>query len=130
MIMEKIEIRQKKELGQIFTPSIVSSLMAKLLLASNPKTVLDPAVGAGALLKAVFAIDNTVPVTGFDIDSEWIENLHKSGFNVAVKDFFDYTDQVDGIILNPPYIRQEKLNGEYGFSLNKQKLSDKTLIFN
>lgn len=128
--MEKMEIRIKDELGQIFTPSIISKLMAKLLLVSNPKNVLDPAVGAGALLKAVSDIDEGIPQMGFDIDSDWIEKLSSSGFKVLIKNFFDYEDQVDGIIMNPPYIRQEKLIENNNFGLDKQKLRDKLSDFN
>lgn len=127
--MEKVEIRQKEELGQIFTPPIIAKLMAELLLMSNPKNILDPAVGSGALLMAVSDIDPERLLSGFDIDSEWIEDLRSSNFNVVVKDFFDYTEKTEGIIMNPPYIRQEKLIENEIFSIDKKRLSDQLSKF-
>jgi hypothetical protein len=115
---------KKSDLGQIFTPPDIASLMAKLLIQFNPHKIVDPAVGEGALLKAVKTYSNS-EILGYDIDKEWVLKLKNEGFNVKVKDFFDSTSTYDGIIMNPPYIRQEKLNNRNFPYLNKDVISRK-----
>lgn len=123
--MKRAQIRRKDELGQVFTPTNIASLMAKLLLGYEPQKVIDPSVGSGALLKAVTKVDNHQEILGLDIDPEWIAFLKEDGYNVELKDFFDFSEKVNGIIMNPPYIRHEKLSDKKNTSLNKEVLLSK-----
>lgn len=133
-----IEIKRKEKLGQIFTPSLTAKLMAKLLLTKRRKKILDPAVGSGNLLKAVMNEDYKGEYLGLDIDGEWISYLKEQGIEAIQKDFFDYTDTVDAIIMNPPYIRQEllalsdasnKSKQEISFLLGNPKISQKANLY-
>lgn len=123
--MNSSKIRRKSELGQVFTPPYVAELMAKLLTDFEPKKVLDPAVGEGALLTAVDSYCKVDELIGYDIDNEWIRKLREEGLNVEIKDFFDSCEKYDGIIMNPPYIRQEKLNNPSVEFLNKEVILKK-----
>ncbi|MGO4940965.1 HsdM family class I SAM-dependent methyltransferase [Fundicoccus sp. Sow4_D5] len=123
--MNKVEILKKEELGQVFTPKNVALLMAQLLMKYKPKTVLDPAVGSGVLLEAIRKVSSTVEITGYDIDGEWVEYLKNKGINAFKSDFFDEDLEFDGIIMNPPFIRQEKLVDLSKEYLNKEIINKK-----
>ena len=107
---------ERQQLGQFFTPEPLADYLAKLVLAGKPRTVLDPAVGGGRLLRA---LPRTVQRFGLDIDGVAIDLARKSlpaGVELAQGDFLDAgawplsQASFDAIIANPPYIRHHRLN--------------------
>jgi len=123
--MESSKNNKDKNIGQVFTPSNIAELMAKLLVKFEPEKILDPSVGKGALIKAVDSIYQPKQLIGYDIEQEFISDLKKEKYNVRNIDFFDTDHKYDGIIMNPPYVRQEKLNNDDIDFLNKNVISKK-----
>jgi adenine-specific DNA-methyltransferase len=109
---------ERQRLGQFFTPEPLAKYLTKLLMRSDPKTVLDPAVGGGQLLRA---LPKSVRRFGIDVDPVALD-LAKSSLpadvELAESDFLDESSwpfaeaEFDGIIANPPYIRHHKLSPE------------------
>lgn len=96
----------KQNLGQIFTPQTIVNKMIALI--QNNGTILEPSCGDGIFLKAL------PTAIGIEID----KNVAPT--NALIMDFFDWTETVDTIIGNPPYVRyQDILNS------TKKKLSSK-----
>ena len=111
----------KKELGQVFTPSNISRLMALFFQGRTYDEILDPAAGSGSLLEACMdLIDRETKLSAVEIDEDLIDILIDKGFDTSYMNFFDFDRRVDGIIMNPPYIRQELLTSEN----NKDILED------
>ncbi len=100
---------KKKELGQFFTEQNIADFMAKLVVTENTKTVLDPCVGPGILLKCINERKyNDIKYTAFEIDNEMISIFRsKNKFEVDLFEC-DYLmsnidQKFDSIICNPPY---------------------------
>jgi len=131
--------------GVHYTPDHLCDFMAKLAIdrastVSGPLSVLDPACGDGALLRAIGRIGDTLKMhtrlIGVDIDAGAIEKAREclSGFKnatieVSLGDYlkggygqatiFDDRDSAgkqkkyDVIISNPPYVRTQNI-GDVG----------------
>lgn len=118
----------KKELGQVFTPSNIAELMASFFQDRTYREILDPAAGTGALLDACHNIlSGRKKLKAVEIDNDLIEELSNKRFDVLCMNFFDYKQKVDGIIMNPPYIRQELLTSENSKSNLLEKLEFKNI---
>lgn len=109
------------ELGQIFTPPDVAHFMVKLLVGELEEgaTILDPCIGGNIFLDTLSSITSNFEFEGVEIDSELlVENIRKSykgsQKNLFEGDFFElpYEKKFDFAILNPPYIRQEKISNK------------------
>ncbi|XYU16287.1 HsdM family class I SAM-dependent methyltransferase [Bacillus pumilus] len=113
-------------LGQVFTPEDVAELMVSMALESNPKTILDPCFGEGVFLKVLNRKikDASIKNIGIEIDPELYKGIREklSSFNLYNGDFFDFDKEVECIIMNPPYIRQELLKKEMPKFLNKKEI--------
>ena len=76
----------------IFTPDDISQLMASKLaeLVASPRTLLEPSVGTGNLLKYIpFDLYNTIDV--FDIKAEYMESIaSRPNLNKRTTDFLKY----------------------------------------
>lgn len=110
-------------LGQVFTPQSVAKKMGELLFESRPNTplkILDPAVGPGTFPLALWEEDllnATDKISAFDIDPLMVASTQKAtqSLNIPLTVLKrDYAlsflrEKFDGIILNPPYVRQEWL---------------------
>jgi len=86
-----------KNLGQVFTPEKIVSLMFGL--SKNNGDILEPSAGDGAF--SHYIIDNSDRnLTSIEIDSD----NYQDGF--MIMDFFDYPTEhkFDTIIGNPPYV--------------------------
>ena len=94
---------KKEQLGQYFTPSFIVDEMISLI--ENEGIILEPSAGDGAFLNKLDAI-------GIEIDKD-VAPPH-----CLIMDFFDYTDFVDTIIGNPPYVKFQDI-----LSSTKSKLS-------
>ena len=120
------------DLGQVFTKSIVAKYMVSMFDLPAYARIMEPCIGDGAFIKA---LNNKkfVNVVGCEIDKRYVEkcNMEYPNFHIFEKDFLQYFDseKFDGIIMNPPYIRQEKINdlAEYGITKNRLQ---KQKIFN
>ena len=94
------------ELGQIFTPKLISDMMVNWVIGNKPKTILDPAVGNGVFFESILE-KYSCNLIGFDIDPLMIEQTRqfhpKKLFN---EDFLKNKKNisVDSIVCNPPYV--------------------------
>ncbi|MGB2754686.1 MAG: N-6 DNA methylase [Phycisphaerae bacterium] len=113
-------------LGQVFTPDSIADRMASMLLHALPgrcRRFLDPAVGPATFLKALGrqkALTSDDVLVAFDIDEEMVRATRACAIagRLAVKvTHGDYLESecpepYDGVILNPPYVRQEWIDSK------------------
>lgn len=127
-VTPEAELTQRKtredryRLGQYFTPEPVANFMATHIIGDGAKSVLDPAVGGGVLLRA---IGDGAKRYGIDIDDDAVglarASMEPSRLPVEVEqgDFLDRdrwpfsAETFDAIIANPPYIRHHNLSAEH-----------------
>jgi adenine-specific DNA-methyltransferase len=117
--LERLISREDRyRIGQFFTPPAIAEFMAEWVREIEPRTVLDPGVGGGVLLRAVGEGPKRY---GMDIDAEAIRLSGKSlagEAELAVGDFLDpaawpfSATSFEAIISNPPYIRHHNLSEE------------------
>lgn len=106
------------ELGQVFTSKKVAKLMADLFkphLKENNQ-VMDPCIGQNIFLNEFTKLECNNELTGIEIDDvvitkDIIEFFEKDNRNFISGDFFDFdlSNKFDFIIMNPPYVRQERI---------------------
>lgn len=136
-MLKQVDLRQFFEerkdikhqlLGQVSTPSHIADLMVEIALSVNPKKILDPCFGKGvfieSLIKKGYPKENII---GVEIDPYFYSNFMEMNpeLHLENKDFFDFDTQVDCIIMNPPYVRQENLTMDMPKFLNKRYLTEK-----
>lgn len=86
----------KEVLGQFYTPSHIVKEMVALI--ENKGSILEPSCGPGAFLEQL------PPETiGIELDPK------SANPKALILDFFDYTNTVDTIIGNPPYVRYQDI---------------------
>ena len=113
------------DLGQVFTKSSVAHYMVSLFELPKQASILDPCYGEGSFLDALLAneYDN---VTACEIDTAIFENTKEKYYQYRLinNDFLKYetSDKYDGVIMNPPYIRQEKIDELKEFGITKKVL--------
>jgi adenine-specific DNA-methyltransferase len=99
-----------RQLGQFFTPYHIAQFMARWVVAGKPKTVLDPAVGLGVLLRAVREQSEAKTLIGYDVDPVVLKKAKNvwRGQRVTLTQHDYLVDgweqRYDGIICNPPYL--------------------------
>lgn len=105
-----------KVLGTVYTKYIVADYMVSLFTLKKECSILDPCFGKGVFINALLKRGyHNISGCEFDINSF---NFTKKIFGSYVKlfkgDFLFFDDNVkfDGIIMNPPYIRQEKIDSD------------------
>lgn len=106
--------REKKRLGQFFTDEKIADFMAKLVINKDTKTVLDPAAGEGAFIKAIEKINKKVEIVSFEIDKKIIETLNSINYDkheIKNEDYlYNFSNiKYDAIICNPPYNKFQKI---------------------
>ena len=94
----------KELLGQFFTPNAIVDKMVALI--QNNGKVLEPSCGNGAFYNSLKHLDTV----GIEIDPE------VACEGSLVMDFFDWTEKVDTIIGNPPYVKYQHISND---TLNK-----------
>ena len=94
----------KELLGQFFTPNAIVEKMVALI--QNNGKVLEPSCGDGAFYNSLKHLD----IVGIEIDAE------VACKGSLVMDFFDWTEKVDTIIGNPPYVKYQHISND---TLNK-----------
>ncbi len=109
------------DLGQIFTREDVAKYMISLFNIGVNSNVLDPCFGTGNFIKQLLTL-GFKNISGYEIDKTLFNNVkNKYKFcNLYNQDFLaaNIAQKYDGIIMNPPYIRHEKIDElkEYGVS--------------
>ena len=111
-------------LGQVYTKRRVADFMTGLFTIHSGASVLDPCLGRGVFVRSL--LDNTdYRITGVEIDADSFakfENPNLGRCLLKQGDFFDVEDEFDGIIMNPPYVRQEEIDQLAPLGVTKQKL--------
>ena len=115
--ISEVDAKHRKAFGQFFTPSEIAQSMACWINGSNPKMVLDPAVGTGILLEQFLKLNQTTTIRGIDLDPSplryAIDRLpKKKNIHLESLDFLLLNEprSVDAITCNPPYVRHHLLN--------------------
>lgn len=124
--VEKLYLRlapaeYRKGAGQVFTPPRIARFMASWALDSQPRSLLDPAVGLGVFLTQVIGFSGQPgpSLHGFDIDPVMVEAskaiLNRLGLPPARLTTDDFIlrsahDRYDAIVANPPYVRHHTLD--------------------
>jgi adenine-specific DNA-methyltransferase len=111
--------REKKPLGQYFTPQNIARLMVELVQANKSAEILEPACGEGVFLDVIKA-EGFSSCVGLEIDS----NLRKSNaFPIVNESFLTWNNKskFDVVIGNPPYIRWKDLDESAQSELQKHK---------
>lgn len=120
-----------KRYGQVFSGERLGELLVSMLPQNlSIKSIIDPMVGKGDLLKAAYAkYPQADVVLGIDIDGDVRERCSNAvpEAEILIKDVFksdevDITDGWDLVITNPPYIRYQTLksNPEIGLPDGKE----------
>ncbi len=114
------------DLGQVFTKLPVAEYMTSLFTIGKSAKVLDPCFGEGAFLNAL-TNSGWNQVYGYELDSNLFAYCKDKYQNCLLKNE-DYLssnnkEQYDGIIMNPPYVRHEKINALSQLGVNKTILA-------
>ena len=113
------------DLGQVFTTREVADYMVDLLCLEQKAKILDPCFGEGAFLKALQKAGYT-DVDGYEIDAKLFLKVQRLyfGYKLCCKDFLSVGGNFlyDGIVMNPPYIRQEKIDALEPLGVTKEKI--------
>lgn len=113
-----------REKGQFWTPDWIAEALVEYVLADGSAHLFDPAVGAGAFLRAAKSVAQAkkieVALSGMDIDEEALAQSFRLGLSakdmahVRVGDFLfnPPKNKLKAIVANPPYIRHHRLSAE------------------
>ncbi|MBR0432702.1 MAG: Eco57I restriction-modification methylase domain-containing protein [Bacteroidaceae bacterium] len=119
-------------LGQVYTKQTVADFMVRLFTITGKACVLDPCFGRGVFVNSLLANTEFV-VYGVEIDEvsyAAFGNPDETRCHLKNGDFFDVEGAFDGIIMNPPYVRQEELEKLAPLGVTKQKLQSACWIMN
>jgi adenine-specific DNA-methyltransferase len=121
------------DLGQIFTEDTIARYMASLLDLEKKSSILDPCFGDGAFIEALLSYGFT-NITGVEIDRSLFEKTQTkfSELTLYNSDFLSFNEEkkYDGIIMNPPYVRQEKIDELFEYGITKEKLQENKIFSN
>lgn len=106
---------RKKRLGQYFTGLPVARLLAALANAHAARSIIDPMVGAGDMLRACLEMgSHPTQLVGIDLDplavAQAAQSLRDTNILLTCGDAFAVglpDQQFDLVITNPPYIRYQ-----------------------
>lgn len=113
-----------REKGQFWTPNWIAEAMVCYVLMGNPDQIFDPAVGAGAFIKATKKIsiemNKEISFCGIEIFENALEEALANGLiksdleNVEIGDFIGSPPDKKymAIVANPPYIRHHRMSRE------------------
>lgn len=111
-------------LGQVYTRSIIADFMTSMFDLNMDSKVLDPCFGHGVFITSL--LKNTpYNITGVEIDKNSyssFSNPDTSRCTLIQGDFFDLTEMFDGIVMNPPYVRQEEIDDLSPLGVTKKKV--------
>ena len=113
------------ELGQVWTPRHIADEMVELAskyFSSRPEIIVDPAVGPGTFVESLHKfgfLNRTTSLQAFDVDDRMVKATRElsevNGLSCEVThaNYLTYAslkNHADFVIMNPPYIRHEKLS--------------------
>ena len=111
-----VPLEHRRRLAQFFTPPAIANLMAAWISLCSPKTVLDPAVGPGVLVRALRRIVPSCRVTAIDLDPSALDAakaaLHGlDAVELVHADFLTWNTEAtfDAILANPPYLKHHNM---------------------
>ena len=115
-------------LGQVYTKPIVADYMVDLFDLPQGSRVLDPCFGGGVFVDSILE-RTTFSVDAVEIDIDSFCKLKKKNrprLNLFCGDFFKHKSNLpyDGIIMNPPYVRQEEINSLESLGISKIELKN------
>lgn len=127
-------IEPNSQLGQVWTPDATAQYMWALIdkhLQAQVATILDPAVGPATFIKHLQEskkITQALKIWAFDIDPRMFDYtqdyMTKNNINgqVFCNDYIlaDIDEKIDLAIMNPPYIRHEKISLENKIEYRKK----------
>jgi adenine-specific DNA-methyltransferase len=103
--------------------------MAEWALENGAKSLMDPALGMGSLLRAALAQKTDLEVTAFERDPIILQAYLKTqparrNIKVLLGDFlsFDTVSRFDAVLMNPPYLRHHDIAYEFDIFANFSKL--------
>lgn len=108
-----------ENLGQVLTSDVVAELMVDLLVERlEGNLILDPCIGENIFFETLERKERetgkSFTKVGVEVDSripprDWFSQ--RNDRKLYLQNFFDFTpsEKFDGIIMNPPYVRQEDL---------------------
>lgn len=113
------------DLGQVFTKGNIARYMVSLFELPKQAAIMDPCYGAGSFLDALLAKGYS-NVTACEMDTALFECTKENyrQYRLLNVDFLklDCSNVFDGIIMNPPYIRQEKIDELESYGISKEIL--------
>lgn len=119
------------DLGQVFTKGNVAKYMVSLFDLPKKAEIMDPCYGSGSFLKALASSEYS-NVTACEMDKVLFESTKRkySQYHLINGDFLkiEESNTYDGIIMNPPYIRQEKIDELKSYGITKEKLRSKSVF--
>lgn len=134
----------RQRYAQFFTPPKIARLMAEWALAGGAQTVLDPAVGMGALVRAALARKSDLQVAVIEKDPVILRAFlgtkpDLSRVEVILDDFLtmEFCSTFDAVLMNPPYLRHHDLSYDFDifaefsrkYGVQLSKLSNSYLLF-
>lgn len=111
-------------LGQVYTKPLVADYMVSLFSKKDGARYLDPCFGRGAFIYSVLKNTNCL-IEGVEIDDDSFKQFKNPDIKrckVWKGDFFEIEGEYDGIIMNPPYVRQEEIDEMESIGITKRKL--------
>lgn len=121
------------DLGQVFTPKVVADYMVDLFDIKSNSRVLEPCFGEGVFLQSLLE-KTDYKVDAIELDEEIFNKVKENDLYKEYKlynlDFLSYNcnEKYDGIIMNPPYIRQEKINDLIPYGISKESLTKNNIF--
>lgn len=114
------------ELGQIFTPKSVAEYMANMFTLKDNASILDPCFGKGVFIDVLSKKNNYI-LQGVEIDKKLYDaysNIDKDNCVLINADFltYEFQNKFSGVIMNPPYIRHEKIDDLKDYGITKENL--------
>lgn len=116
------EESSQKLSGSYYTPYWLAEFIMRWVLASNPKSILEPSCGDGVFFDALTGAHCGISISGFDINGDAAkicqEKLKKLHFKpeISAQDFLQWTIEnlksddcqtFDAVVGNPPFIRYQ-----------------------
>jgi adenine-specific DNA-methyltransferase len=101
----------RRAAGQFFTPRWIATGLASWVVATRPKSILDPAFGLGALLQACTDLGFDGSLIAYEFDSALVQRWQAeygqtSAVELHCADFLTCrAGVIDAAIANPPYNR-------------------------
>ena len=120
------------DLGQVFTSKVIAGFMASQFNLDKSARILEPCFGSGAFLEAC-QNQGYSSLEGCEIDDElfYVVKEKYPEYKLFCRDFlsFEPSEKYEGIIMNPPYVRQEKIDDLEELGISKGHLR-KNPIYN